>query len=365
MNKKIKIIIIVIACLVITIPTSVYAYSYHSYKTDFKQAETLLSDERYDDAINAFQQLLTIRFIKPDKSIIDERVNLASTLKLSKETYVASVKLYEDKKYLEAIDCFKNVKESDIIRFSQSQERIKEASNLYITDNINKAKAEADNEKFENAITFLDTVLKFDQSNQEATNLEDAYNKAIQRIKEEAEARKKAEEDAIKKAEEAIKKTEEEAIKKTEEAKQNVEEEEVKTQEALKASQNTSTNVDSAVTENNPGYTVTANDGWFSVKYNPSVRTLDGFGIRYMDTSTQPNGIYYKFLSYSNNSVSYEITFHLPSGDKKQSGVSSGEFRLLPEWVPMGQQITIDISAIYKGKTYTTTFSRVVNTLYN
>jgi len=357
MKKKIKIIIIVIACLVITIPTSVYAYSHYSYKTGFKQAETLLSDERYDDAINAFQQLLTIRFIKPDKSIIDEKVNLASTLKLSKETYVASVKLFEDKKYLEAIDCFKNVKESDIIRFSQSQEKIKEASNLYITDNINKAKAESDNEKYENAITFLDTVLKFDQSNQEAINLEDAYIKEIQRIKEEEEARKRAEEEAIKKAEE-------EAIKKTEEeAKRNVEAEEAKRQEALKDSQNTSTNDNSVVTENNPEYTVTAKNGWFSVKHNPSVQTLEGFGIRYMAYSTQPSGVYYEFLSFNNN-VSYEITFHLPSGDKKQSGVSSGELRLLPEYVPTGENITIDISAIYDGKTYTTTFSKVVNSLY-
>lgn len=58
-------------------------------------------------------------------------VMLASELKQSKESFESGVNLIHEKKYIKAINDFKNVKDSDKKRYDQAQEKIKEASNLY------------------------------------------------------------------------------------------------------------------------------------------------------------------------------------------------------------------------------------------
>lgn len=320
----------------VAVPTSVYGYSYHSYKTNLKHAETLLNEEQYEESISAYLSLKSSKFSSGDSGIIDSGVQLASELKQSKEDFNKAVKLFDEKKYIEAIDSFRKVKESDKERYDNAQEKIKETSNLYITENIAKAKEEAVNNKYDNAVSFLDTVLKFDQNNEEATSLKDTYNKEIQRIKDE-ETKAQAEVAQVSQKQTADTST--------------------------KSLPNSKNSVSTPV--NNSGYTVTSNgDGWFSVHLNSGVPTPEGFGVAYMMFGPQPDGIYYKFVGLG-NTVQYEITFHLPTRDVKDRGASSGEIRLVHARlveVPKDQSIRIDISATYKGKTYTQSFSKIINT---
>lgn len=58
---------------------------------------------------------------------------------------------------------------------------------IYIEDNIPKAKAEATNKQYDNAINILETILKFDSNNKETINLKDTYNLEIQKIRDEEE----------------------------------------------------------------------------------------------------------------------------------------------------------------------------------
>ena len=320
----------------VTVPASVYGYSYNSYKINLKHAETLLNEEQYDESISAYLSLKSSKFFSGDSGLIDSRVQLASELKQSKEDFNKAVKFFDEKKYVEAVDSFKKVKESDKERYANAQEKIKETSNLYITENIAKAKEEAVNNKYDNAVSFLDTVLKFDQNSEEATSLKDTYNKEIQRIKDE-ETKAQAE-----KAQVSQKQT---------------------ADTLTKGPSNSKNSVSDPV--NNSGYTVTSNgNGWFSVHLNSGVPTPEGFGFRMLMYGAQPSGINYNFLG---NNVQYEITFHLPTGDVKDRGVSSGEIRLVPTRlidVPKDQAIKIDISSTYKGKTYTESFSKIINELF-
>lgn len=331
-KKKIKLMVALLILFTLAVPTSVYGYNYNSYKANLKQAETLLSDEQYDDSISAFVSLKSSKFSNSDSDFIDSKVRLASELKQSKEDFGAALKFFKEKKYIEAIESFKNVKELDKERYVKAQEKIKESSNLYITENIEKAKDEADNKKYDNAIEFLYIILNFDESNEEAANLKYTYNKEIQKIKDE-EAKAQA-------------------------AAQISQKQPINTSSS---SLSNSINATSAPT-NNSGYTVTANDkGWFSVHLNSGMPTPESFGIMYVVYGPQPDGIYYKFLG---ESVKYEITFHLPTGDVKESGVSSNEIKIVHASivdVPRGQAIKIDISAVYKGKTYTNSFSEYIN----
>lgn len=339
-SKKIKIIVALLIVFTVAVPASVYGYSYNSYKTNLKHAETLLSEEQYDDSVTAFLSLKSSKFSNDDIDFIDSKVQLASELKQSKEDFDTAVKLFDEKKYIEAIDSFKNVKESDKERYVQAQEKIKEASNLYITENIAKAKEEAANNKYDNAVGFLDTVLKFDQNNEEAASLKDKYNKEIQRIKDEET---KAQAEAVQVSQ-----------------KQS-------TSTSISSSSNSTNSISTPV--NNSGYTVTPNgEGWFSVHLNSGISIpTEGFGLRSATFAPQPDGIYYAFVGGGNNTVKYEITFHLPTGDVKESGVSSGEMKYISASsvdVPKDQVIKIDIAAIYKGKTYTDSFSKIINELF-
>lgn len=341
------------------VSSSVYGYSYHSYQTNLKHAETLLSDERYDDSITAFLSLKSSKFSNGDSAFIDSKVKLALELKQSKKTFDAALKLFDEKKYTEAIDGFKNVKDSDKNRYVQAQKKIKEASNLYVTDNITKAKSEADNKNYDNAIGFLDTVLKFDQNNEEATNLKDTYNKEIQSIKDE-----QAEENASNTAEKVTNKPIPPNISQKQPT--NALNASSSNRSSSNSTNSTSTpsNSTSAAPANNSGYTVTFNEGWFGVHLNSGIPTPEGFGIIPITYASDPYGIYYVFRG---NNVQYEITFHLPTGDVTKSGVSSNDFCLVPEHpvdVPKNQAIKIDISAIYKGQTYTGSFSKVINSMY-
>jgi len=315
-KKKIKVIVILLILFIVVIASTVYGYSYHSYQTDLKHAEKLLGDEKYDESVAAFASLKSSKFSKGDSAFIDSKVKLASELKQSKKAFDVAMKLLDEKKYIDAINQFKNVKESDKKRYVQAQEKTKQANNLYITDNITKAKAEADNKRYNKAIEFLDVVLKFDPNNKEATTLKDTYTKEIQRIKEE----------------------------------------EAKKQEAAKISQKKSTNTSNITTvpSNNSEEIVTFSDGWFKVKSNSGQPVSLGFGMRILHKGL--GGMDYDFLG---DNVQYEITFHFPKGDVKCKGVSSSEMKFISgsgtdEW------INIEISAIYKGKTYTGSFYRVI-----
>ena len=215
-RKKVKIALaLLIFISLVVIPTSVFGYRYHSYKIDLQHAETLLNSGQYDNSISAYRNLKSNKFSDHDIATIDSNIKLASELKLSKQAFDSAVTLCDQKKYIESIDSFKNVKDFDKERYNHAQEKIKEASQLYITDNLTKAKNEAASGHYDNAIPILDNILKFDQNSEEATNLKNTYNNEIQKIKDEEIARKQAEEEAKKEAENKAKKKAEQASKTT------------------------------------------------------------------------------------------------------------------------------------------------------
>ncbi|MCE7700059.1 MAG: hypothetical protein K8E24_014960, partial [Methanobacterium paludis] len=195
-----------------------------------------------------------------------------------------------------------------------------------------KAKYQAEIKNYNEAINFLNAVLNFDSTYKEASDLKDQYNKEIQRIKLEEESKKDA-------------------------AEKNNSTSTVKTKTAVNQSNVTSSSAS--------GYTVKSSNGYFEVWKDNSNDTLkipaEMFGLIYIHYGADPLGIYYRF---GGNNISYEITVHLPTGTVKQSGISTSQVRLIPaapKDVPYGVSIQIDVSVVYKGKTYTSSLWKVIN----
>jgi tetratricopeptide (TPR) repeat protein len=201
-SKKI-IIAAILVVIIIAIPSTVYGYNNYNFNKLYNSGIALLDKGNFDEAITAFNS--SLKYKPKLKEQIESKISLVKELKDSKAVFGSAVELVIGKKYLEAIEKFKTIKKTDDERYTIAQDKIKEAGNLYITDNINNAKADAINKNYDKAITFLNIVLEFEQGNKDAADLKDSYNKEIQKIKDE-EARKKAEEEARQKAEEAKKK---------------------------------------------------------------------------------------------------------------------------------------------------------------
>lgn len=203
MSKCIIIAILAICVLILGYKGAVYAYNRYNYNKYYTQASELLSAEKYDEAILNFNKALEY----DDKSLdkINNQVELAKQLKISKLNYEEGINLLNNKDYLKAIDKFKNVIKDDKKRYDLAKQKIKESSDYYIKENIEKAESLANEKKYSEAIKYLDIILDFDSSNEEAIQLKKEYNDMIKKIEE--ERLKKLEEERLRKLQEKKKAT--------------------------------------------------------------------------------------------------------------------------------------------------------------
>jgi tetratricopeptide (TPR) repeat protein len=350
-NKKIGIITAGVLLVFVISVSSVYAFGLKNYNALMTKGSALLKEDKFDSAIDVYKKAQSTYFGKKHVSEINSDIILAGRLKDSKQNYDQGIKLYNDKKYVEAIDSLKKVVKEDGKRYLDSNSKIEESKKIYTEENIKNAKNEAGNKKYDAAITYLNAVINFDSSNTEAAQLKSEYVSLQQKQKED-EAN-------------AIKLKEEEAAK----------EKAAAAQKSAGSTAGSSTTQSSVSTASAPAVstaknteTVTFGGGWFNVNKNDGIIAPGGFGIMMMGFGIPPNGIYYKFIQGSAGSpLNYDITFHLQGRDASYKGVSSYNMQVIPasvSEVPRGANIKIDISVIYKGKTYSDTFYEVLNDRY-
>lgn len=197
----------VVLLVIIALPTGAYAYKYNEYKNNLHEAIYQLDSEKYDESINAFSNISTTYFGKKNFGEIEGYTEKAKNFKENKKLYDDALKLFEDKKYLEAADGFRKVSQDDEKRNDLAKKKIDECNSLYISLNIESAKNEAKANNYDSAVNYLTLVLNLDSANKDALTLKEEYLKAKEaaqlKAKQEAEAKakKEAEEKARKEAE--------------------------------------------------------------------------------------------------------------------------------------------------------------------
>lgn len=330
MLKKKRNLFISIAILIVLtlIPSVAYGYNSYSYKKHYNLGLENLKQDKYEEATAEFNKALEYKKSKANE--INTQTALIEILRQSKTDYEQGLALLGEKKYTEAITIFEKVVKEDEKRYSEAQGKISESKSLFTSENINKAKQEAGNKRYQEAIKFLDNVINFDSSNNEASELKNQYTSEIEKI-----------EEAKKEAEAKAKKTVEEKVTKGEEKKPSA----------------TTDKPSSPTSEED---IVSVNNGFFTIK-DAKGNLKAVFGWMPPAPANKPEQIYFMV---GGNDLDYEVTFHFIGGRiATHKGKTSREYVIMSATsseVPRGQGIKITISVVYNGKKYTDTFTQVL-----
>lgn len=327
------VILLLIIVIVIAVPLTVYGYNNYNFNKFYNSGVDELNNENFEDAVKSFND--SLKYKPKQKELIESNVSLAKELKDSKAVFDSAVGFANEKDYLKAIDTFKTIKNTDVKRYSDSQNKIKECSDYYIKGNLDNANNEATNKDYDKAIAYLDIILNFDNSNKDAQSLKDEYNNIIQQIAADA---KKAEEDRL------------------------------AAEKAALVAQNT-VKTPSSTAGSSEGDIVTS-IGDLSVFFTGGTFPMLGrtLCLREASINPQPFGIYFDVVQIGfGYEVDYDITIYLVGRTVQYSGKTSGnpvQLDASGSEVPRFEKIKIDIDYKLNGKTYSTTGYRVFNNRY-
>jgi tetratricopeptide (TPR) repeat protein len=327
-KMKKKLIVAIIILVIITLPTSAYAYNYNQYKSNYNEAITQLNSEKYDEAIGTFSSISNTYFGKKNAKEIKGNIENAKKLKENKKKYDDALKLFNEKKYLEAIEGFKKISKEDIKRSELIKKKIDECKNIYISLNIENAKNEAKANNYDSATNFLTLVLNLDSTNKDALALKDEYTKA--KLDAEVKAKQEAEAKAKKDAEEKAKQV---------------------TTSSLEQSQKPS-GYPKIACRDNAGIYIYQDEEQEKNPMSGAIWISFRGGITF---GSSPNGFWYTLLKVGPGSeVEYTITFKYNGTEKIVKGVTSGtDFNIFsPDKYERGIIGTAEVTIIYMGKPY-------------
>lgn len=159
-----------------------------------KSANQSMQQENYEVAQTLFNEALMYR----NTPAINQSIKLSQILIESKKVYIVADKELQDEKYMEAMNDFKKVSEQDAKRYSDAQQKAKDALSKHTAQQIQIASDLAKANKYDEAIKNLNDSLKIDVDNQEIKDLVEQYTQAIAKVKADLDAKAKV--DAIAKA---------------------------------------------------------------------------------------------------------------------------------------------------------------------
>jgi len=188
--KKIAIISVIVVVAIVCGGLGIYKYGKaQTYNNLLTTANKDMDEGEYEQAIALFNQSLQYK----DNDNVKNSIKLAANLKEVKSTFDEGTQLMKDKEYLEAIEQFKKVTKQDNNIYNNAQKNIQECNKKYMVQNIQLANNAAKSAKYDEANRYLDAILKLDSNSAEAKKLKYDVEKAIQKQKDVAEARYKAE----------------------------------------------------------------------------------------------------------------------------------------------------------------------------
>ncbi|MDD2234197.1 MAG: tetratricopeptide repeat protein [Desulfitobacteriaceae bacterium] len=129
------------------------------------------------DEVAANEVLKEISVLDPQKDLqqYDNDLHLAHAIGVSKASYDQAIIQMNDKQYLEALDSFQKVIWEDSGRYADAQLKTDDCKKAFVSLALQEAKDEAANKNYQRALYLTGQILQVDGSNQEASQLKNAY----------------------------------------------------------------------------------------------------------------------------------------------------------------------------------------------
>ncbi|WFD10534.1 SH3 domain-containing protein [Tepidibacter hydrothermalis] len=194
MEKKKKIFILAISIAFLVVAGTLGSYGVSTFKKTkaLEQADALVSMEKYKDGIIIYENMLSKKY---NKAVADKR-DLAIELMESKENYKEAMELFDAGEYQKSIRFFSRISKNDKKRYGETTKTLKG-----IEENIfQEIRDEFEVGNQDDAIDRLNNYIKAVPTSVEAKNLKDELKFSIKEAKKNQEmkmeeAKKRAEEE--------------------------------------------------------------------------------------------------------------------------------------------------------------------------
>lgn len=193
MSSKTKIIIVsVLSLLLIFGSIGFNRYKNYQYDKYINLAKTSLKNENFDESINDYK--LAVDYNSEYNCYND--VNNVNNMKNSKSNYILGIEDFNKKDYEKAYEELKIVIAKDEKRYSDAIKKLEVCGNEIVKNKLDLAKRSMQKQDYNTAIEYLNFALEVQPNNQEISQLKSQCNDTIAKIKADADAKAKAEQDA-------------------------------------------------------------------------------------------------------------------------------------------------------------------------
>lgn len=174
---KYRSVILIIA--VILLLASSFAWSQYSDNKEYNKylglAEELIVQDKLDEAAKNYQIALEHKW----NDGVQEKLDLTNKLIASKASFNNGSDSFDKKNYWAAINGFKEVIPDDSTRYNLAQVKMVESINLYTREQFALGKDSYERKDYTAAVTAINSILAVDNQNQQAKELLDKYQVAL------------------------------------------------------------------------------------------------------------------------------------------------------------------------------------------
>ncbi|MDP4091153.1 MAG: polysaccharide deacetylase family protein [Bacillota bacterium] len=140
-RKKLYILLIFIIFVSISAPLSVYIYRDYKFKNYMDQAENYLMSEKYGQAIDTWNRVISLFPKYKDECLKD--IDKAHSLIKSKAVFQDGEDYLQQGEYIKAIEAYNYVSKEDSSRFAASREKIENCKRLFLYSQLTFAEGKA------------------------------------------------------------------------------------------------------------------------------------------------------------------------------------------------------------------------------
>lgn len=193
LSLKAKVIIVLLIILFISGSVECSIFRQNQYNKYLNLANTSMKNENFDEAINYYELAGKYRMTYDSNKDIQNVKDISD----SKSNYDTGIKDFNNKDYVSALSEFRKVIATDSKRYNDALKKIDLCKSEGVKNYYQLAKETMQQQDYNKAIGYLNLALEIQPKNQEVSQLKSQCNEINAKIKADADAKAKAEQEAL------------------------------------------------------------------------------------------------------------------------------------------------------------------------